>query len=577
MMGRLFFRLGNYEPLLELASGGMATVYLARQLGAAGFERLVVIKRVHPHLLGNRDFYDMFRDEARVASLIRHQNVVPVTNVAESDGELFLVMEYVESVSLGTLVKTTNANDELVPPRVLARILCDVLAGLHAAHDGLDMMGAPLHVVHRDVSPQNIIIGTDGSSRIIDFGIAQAADRLSDTKTGSLKGKLAYMAPEQTTGRPTDKRIDIFSAGVTLHEALTGKRLFRGENDIETLKRIVEQPIPDPSSIVPDLPWPLDAVVQRALARNPDERYPTAAAFQEALEAAIAPASPREVAAYLKSKVGDRLAERHQRLRAILDGSMPSLAAQSEAAHLQRSGAPYAGDLRPVGSAPVSAPMMPQSSDSRSNIQPLSSERSGNTGTRGMVQELSLDGSDFQRPPNRGLPAWSLAVGALAVLGVAIAGIWVGVRAGRGAAGPSAAADPSAATNEIELTLAADAPIERVQVSGANRIELASGKARVRLAPWEGPLAIDADLAGGGHAHAEALPSGAREITLTTLASPARSAVAENAPVAKPPTTSTAEVVAANPAPTAPTRVVRRAPAVVVTKKKTELHDNPYK
>ncbi|MDB4996469.1 MAG: Serine/threonine protein kinase, partial [Myxococcaceae bacterium] len=333
MMGRAFFRLGNYEPLLELASGGMATVYLARQLGAAGFERLVVIKRVHPHLLGNREFYDMFRDEARVASLIRHQNVVPVTNVAESDGELFLVMEYIESVSLGTLVKATNTADTLVPPRIIVRIVCDVLAGLHAAHEGVDMMGAPLHVVHRDVSPQNIIVGTDGSSRIIDFGIAQAADRLSDTKTGSLKGKLAYMAPEQAIGRPADKRVDVFSCGVTLHEALTGKRLFRGENDIETLKRIVDHPIPDPSSIVPDLPWPLDAVVQRALARNPDERFPTAAAFQEALETAMPPASPREVATFLKSKVGDRLSERHQRLRAILDGSAPSLAAQSEAAH----------------------------------------------------------------------------------------------------------------------------------------------------------------------------------------------------------------------------------------------------
>jgi serine/threonine-protein kinase len=226
-------RLGNYEPLLELASGGMATVYIARQLGAAGFERIVVVKRVHRHLLGNREFYDMFRDEARVASIIKHPNVVPVIDVVEvqqPERELFLVMDYVESSSLATLRKAAHEDKSRIPVPILARILYDVLMGLHAAHTAIDMQGRPLGVVHRDVSPQNVIVGVDGSTRLIDFGVAKASHRLTETKSGSVKGKYSYMAPEQARGLEVDRRTDIFAAGIMLHECLTAKRLFRGEN-----------------------------------------------------------------------------------------------------------------------------------------------------------------------------------------------------------------------------------------------------------------------------------------------------------------------------------------------------------
>ena len=180
------FRLGQYEPLVELASGGMATVYVARQVGAAGFERLVVVKRVHRHLLKDREFYDMFRDEARVASLIHHPNVVSVTDVVESDGELFLVMDYVESCAVSTLQKNVRDAGARLPPAVAARIVADALGGLHAAHEAVDMRGERLDVVHRDVSPQNIIVGVDGTSRLIDFGIAKAARRVTETKSGSM-------------------------------------------------------------------------------------------------------------------------------------------------------------------------------------------------------------------------------------------------------------------------------------------------------------------------------------------------------------------------------------------------------
>lgn len=316
-------RLGNYELLVELASGGMATVHIARQIGAAGFERLVVVKRVHPHLLGNREFYDMFRDEARVASLIRHPNVVSVIDVVEEGGELFLVMEYVESVAFWTLTRMARENGVHVPPGVVSRVLCDTLSGLEAAHQATDLAGHALEVVHRDVSPQNVIVGIDGTARLIDFGVAKAAHRLSETRSGGVKGKIAYMSPEQATGLPVDRKVDIFAAGVMLHEALTGKRLFHGENDLETMRSIFEKPIPNPSEMAESLPRSVDIVVQRALARTLSERYGSAAEFQDALELAIPPASARDVARFTMDVAGERIVERRERVKALLAGEKP--------------------------------------------------------------------------------------------------------------------------------------------------------------------------------------------------------------------------------------------------------------
>lgn len=319
-------RLGNYEPLLELASGGMATVFVARRLGAAGFEHIVVIKRVHRHLLDNREFYDMFRDEARVASLVRHPNVVPVVDVVEEGGELFLVMDYVEGCALATIRKAANEAEQKLAPAVVSRIVCDALAGLQAAHDAVDVGGHPLDLVHRDISPQNILIGVDGSARIIDFGVAKARNRLTETKSGSLKGKYSYMAPEQARGQEVDRRTDLFATGVVLWEALTGERLFRGENDLDTLRRIVELPIVPPSSVEPGVPKAVDAVVQRALAREPDGRFASASEFLVALEQAIPPAPHREVAAALQGLCAARLVARSEELRAMLEGRVAPLA-----------------------------------------------------------------------------------------------------------------------------------------------------------------------------------------------------------------------------------------------------------
>jgi serine/threonine protein kinase len=311
-------RIGSYEPLIRLASGGMASLYIARHAGAGGFERLVVIKRVHRHLLGNREFCDMFLDEARISSLIRHSSVVPVVDIAEAHGELFLVLEYIESVSLAQLLAAAKAAGELLPPPVVSRIMSDALAGLHAAHEALDMQGAPMHVVHRDVSPHNILVDTHGMSSIIDFGIAKAASRLATTSSGQFKGKLRYMAPEQVKQQTLDRRADVFSAGVVLYEALTGRSLFQGADEGDTVLSVLVTEIPDPSSIAPGISVRLDAVAHEALERRRDQRFTTAARFREALEAACPPAATEEVAAVVARLGGEVLSRRRKELQEAL-------------------------------------------------------------------------------------------------------------------------------------------------------------------------------------------------------------------------------------------------------------------
>jgi serine/threonine-protein kinase len=296
----------------------MASVSIARHAGAAGFERLVVIKRVHPHLLKDRAFSEMFRDEARVCSTIRHPNVVPVIDVVDADGELYLVLEYVESLSLAALVRTAAQAGERLPAAIASRILSDALAGLHAAHEAVDMRGNPLGLIHRDVSPQNVVVGLDGSSRLIDFGIAKAASRITTTESGVLKGKLRYMSPEQVQRKSLDRRADVFAAGEVLYEALTGRRAFPGDETEDIVVGLLIGGVEPATALAPELPAAIDAVLEMALARSRDERFGTAAQLQEALEQAIPPAPAREVAAFVERLGGARLRERREALRDAL-------------------------------------------------------------------------------------------------------------------------------------------------------------------------------------------------------------------------------------------------------------------
>lgn len=311
-------RLGSYELLLELASGGMASVMVARQRGGAEFERLVVVKRVHRKHLGSQDFINMFRDEARLASSVRHANVASVIDVIDADGELCLVMEYFECLSLGGLVEAANAAGEHVAPAVASRIVGDVLAGLHAAHEAVDSRQQRLGIVHRDVSPQNIVVGVDGVTRVIDFGIAKAESRLTHTKSGFVKGKLGYMSPEQIEATALDGRSDLFSAGIVLYETLTGKRLLSSDDEFETMRRVLRGEFERPSNFASHIPRALDEVVRQSLALAATDRFQTGLEFRRALERSVSPASADEVGALVSRLGAPTLAGLRQRLLDVL-------------------------------------------------------------------------------------------------------------------------------------------------------------------------------------------------------------------------------------------------------------------
>jgi eukaryotic-like serine/threonine-protein kinase len=309
----------RYEALLRIASGGMGTVYLGRLVGAAGFTRLVAIKRAHPHLVEAPAFRRSVLEEAELASRVSHPNVVGVLDVEEVDDELLLIMEYIEGASLSQLLR---AVDGPLPTRLAVRILLDTCAGLQATHEVADDAGRPLRLVHRDVSPQNVLVGADGTSRLADFGTAKALDASTahNTTTGVVKGKLSYMAPEYVSGERLDACSDVFSMGVVAWEMLTGERLFEGANPLEAIKSLLTAEIASPSSRVPSLSPAFDAAVLKALERQPAARFSSARAFAEALESAAVSAggvaSAVEVGALVRERLGEVLTERRAQLRA---------------------------------------------------------------------------------------------------------------------------------------------------------------------------------------------------------------------------------------------------------------------
>jgi serine/threonine-protein kinase len=289
----------------------MATVYLGRMAGPKGFSRTIAIKQLHAQLVSNADFVTMFVDEAHLIGRIHHANVVAPIDVVEADGELCIVMEYVHGEAVGQLMRLSR--HEHIPLRVVSAIMVQTLLGLHAAHEVSDAEGNPLSIVHRDVSPQNILVGEDGISRVVDFGIAKVAYRAGSDDMGKLKGKLGYMAPEQLAGGELDRRCDIFSAGIILWEMLTGKRLFAGATSpAEATERMQHFEPRPPSSIVPSLCAELDAIALKALSVAPDGRFANAHDMARAIEAALPPAGAIEVAEWVKRLVGDSLSTRAQ-------------------------------------------------------------------------------------------------------------------------------------------------------------------------------------------------------------------------------------------------------------------------
>lgn len=310
-------QVGRYAIFDELAAGGMGRVHLARLVGSAGFSRVVAVKRMHRHLLQEPEFQQMFLGEARVAARIVHPNVVSVLDVIANVGEFIIVMEYVHGGSLQALIDATKAAKKVGATSIGCAIIAAVLHGLHAAHEACDEQGRPLGIVHRDVSPHNILVGVDGVARVLDFGIAKALHANHHSDSGTLRGKFAYMAPEVIRGSAVTRQADVFSAGIVLWELLAGRKLIDGATNHERMHQILRGDYPSPRTSNPKVQPALERIVARALSLNEGSRYPTALEFAIELERVIAPAPQRMIGDWVKQTIPDVLEKRAALIQAI--------------------------------------------------------------------------------------------------------------------------------------------------------------------------------------------------------------------------------------------------------------------
>ncbi|GAC1367713.1 MAG: hypothetical protein NVSMB47_18690 [Polyangiales bacterium] len=442
---------GRYLLYDELASGGMASVHLGRLIGTAGFARTVAIKRMHPQLAKDPEFVCMFIDEARLAARVRHPNVISTLDVVASADEVFLVMDYVAGESLSALLRAARQSGAPIPLPILGSIISDVLHGLHAAHDATDERGAALGIVHRDVSPHNVMVGRDGVARVFDFGVAKAASRLQSTQQGRVKGKLSYMSPEQLEQKPLDRRADVFAAAIVLWEALVGRRLFTGDDPGTTIAAVLHAPIAPPSTHVPALPVGLDEVVMKGLARDRAARWGSAREMAEALECVLHPARAQAVGAWVESAANEVLLRRAQRIAEIESGK------SDVSANVPRApNDPTAATLQ-LGASPARSPA-PTPSRTSAAADPVSGV------SEGSAVHATAARARWRRP---------LLVGAaVALLGaVTIVGVSVARRSGTvtGAAEPSALA-PSAPPSSLHApgpSASASVPSTSASASGS--------------------------------------------------------------------------------------------------------------
>lgn len=300
---------GKYSVIAELGRGGMATVFLAVAQGPGGFNKLQVVKRLRPALAVDPEFLQMFLEEARLSARINHPHVVQTNEVGFDGVYHYIAMEYLDGQALETILRRTNEKKQPLPLTMHLRVLADCLAGLHAAHELTDFEGNPLNVVHRDVSPHNVMVTYDGQVKVLDFGIAKAADSSGDTRTGIMKGKCAYMAAEQFGGTKVDRRADVFAVGVMLWQALTGTRMWKGLSDADIFQRLAQGDIRKPTSVKPEIPAEIEAICMRALALKPEDRFATAADFQNELEKYLGtmdqPGTARDVGKFISTLFAD--------------------------------------------------------------------------------------------------------------------------------------------------------------------------------------------------------------------------------------------------------------------------------
>jgi eukaryotic-like serine/threonine-protein kinase len=311
--------LGRYRVVDEIGIGGMASVHLARMDGPGGFQKWVAIKRIHPHLIEDDSFIHMFLDEARIAARISHPNVATVFELGKHDDTYWIAMEYLHGEPLREVMRRTEETGAPMPPEIACRVIADAAEGLHAAHELLGKNGEKLNLIHRDVTPHNLFVTYEGTTKVVDFGIAKFSSRMSSTRAGTLKGKLAYMSPEQVQGETIDRRTDIFALGVVLWELTTGQRLFRMDSDLDTLAKVQECNIPRPSTLVRGYPIDLEKIVMKALSKNRGERFKTAREFSRQLQSLLMRRglfiASDEVANYVQGIFKDRIEKREAHLR----------------------------------------------------------------------------------------------------------------------------------------------------------------------------------------------------------------------------------------------------------------------
>jgi eukaryotic-like serine/threonine-protein kinase len=346
-------RIGRYALFDQFAIGGMATVHVGRLDGAGGFSRVVAIKRLLPNLVMNEDFTQMLLKEARLAARVRHPNVVPTLDVVASKGDVLLVLEYVHGEALSMLCRR-QAKDkkEHIPLDVAVSVMQDMLQGLSAVHDATDEKGKPLGLVHRDISPPNVIVGADGQARVLDFGIAKALEHLEESNPDRVKGKSGYMSPEQIRGERLTQRSDVFSAGIILWEMLATRRLFMAEVETERMQKILDGNYPKVTQFRPDLPTKVEEVVMKALELEPDKRFASPREFAVALEQTMPGASSRRVAEWVNDLAAEMLATRARLVAQVErwsdgDGDIPlnSSPFAAEAAVLLTPPPPAGGEL----------------------------------------------------------------------------------------------------------------------------------------------------------------------------------------------------------------------------------------
>ncbi|GMT97387.1 hypothetical protein KH5H1_15060 [Corallococcus caeni] len=389
---------GRYELLRKLATGGMGAVYLARQKGPVGFQKLLVVKRLLPHLSEDDEFLQMFLDEARIAALLNHPNIAQIYEMGDVDGQYYIAMEYVHGEPLGSLVPRASAHPGGFPLGLRCRIIAEAAAGLDAAHNARSPSGRKLSLIHRDVSPQNVLVGFNGGVKLIDFGVAKAQGKLSQTVVGTIKGKHAYMSPEQARGEPLDARSDVFGLGTVFYELLTGGRLFKRETEMATLKAVVGHKIVPPSEAVPGIPKSLDPIVFKALARKRDDRFTTAGELQLALEEFLQQEKLHGTSAHLAAFMRDVYADELEEERFAAEPTMiyfdprlmarPGSAAAAKAPVSGTTGTtPSAGKAQP---APAKTPpRAPEPSVSQSSTKAAASPEDSGVGRPPRTRETS--------------------------------------------------------------------------------------------------------------------------------------------------------------------------------------------